>query len=103
MRGITARHFGPGRRFVPGPVPWLEQYFADLSGIYGVGLRPGFLDTTTRNSYAEMAAEAALRSARSTARSTCWPPRTPSRTPTWNAPPPAMSASCSRATRCRSG
>ncbi len=60
VRGITARRFGPGRRFVRGPVPWLEQYFADLAGIYDVGLRPGFLETTTRNSYAGMAAETAL-------------------------------------------
>ncbi|MEV6121580.1 hypothetical protein AB0M23_13800 [Streptomyces sp. NPDC052077] len=60
VRGITARRFGPGRRFVRGgPVPWLEHYFADLSEIHGVGLRPGFLDGTTRNSYAEMAAETA--------------------------------------------
>ncbi|NGO83078.1 hypothetical protein [Streptomyces sp. 196(2019)] len=60
VRAITARRFGPGRRFVRGPVPWLEQYFADLAGIHGVGLRPGFLETATRNSYAEMAAETAL-------------------------------------------
>ncbi|PZT77852.1 MULTISPECIES: hypothetical protein [unclassified Streptomyces] len=61
VRGITARRFGPGRRFTrAGQVPWLEHYFADLSEIYGVGLRPGFLDSTTRNSYAEMAAGTVL-------------------------------------------
>ncbi|MGC5344668.1 hypothetical protein ACPXCE_21305 [Streptomyces sp. DT24] len=60
VRRIEARRFGPGRPFVrQGPVPWLEHYFADLSEIYGVGLRPGFLERTTRNSYAEMAGDVA--------------------------------------------
>ncbi|MGW4892744.1 hypothetical protein ACWEQL_10835 [Kitasatospora sp. NPDC004240] len=60
VRRIAARRFGPGRPFVQrGPIPWLEHYLADMSELYGVGVRPGFLEHTTRNSFAEMAGEVA--------------------------------------------